>query len=82
MITQDDIDAFSNDDNEYELMIDMDNASQYGFPKTLPLHAVGGRGADLFLYTSFDLASWIMRQGYPDIERIRYRLFVERRDRK
>ena len=51
---------------QYELMIDpTPRGWMYGFPKALPEEAVGGKGADLFVLTSFDLEKWLVEEGYP-----------------
>lgn len=60
----------------YDLMIDLDNNKD--FPKALPLHAVGGNGADLFLYTSFNLVEWLEEQNCVLGDREKYRLFVQK----
>lgn len=57
---------------KYQLMIDPTPAGYlYGFPKPLPEHAVAGSGYDLFILNSFDLAKWVVEQGYPE-ESFRY----------
>ena len=52
---------------KYQLMIDPSPAGYlYGFPKPLPEHAIAGTGHDLFILSSFDLAKWVVEQGYPE----------------
>ena len=54
-------------EKKYQLMIDPTPAGwAYGFPKALPEHAVAGKGADLFILSSFDLTKWVVEQGYPE----------------
>jgi len=49
----------------------------YGFPKPLPEHAVAGSGYDLFILNSFDLAKWVVEQGYPEESFQYYRTWPE-----
>ena len=65
-------------EKHYTLMIDpTPQGWVYGFPKALPKEAVGGKGADLFIVTSFDLTKWVVEQGYPEEAFQHYRLFVQ-----
>lgn len=59
---------------KYELMIDpTPRGWMYGFPKALPDEAVlcGGKEYDLYVDPRFDLAKWIVEEGYPE-ESLRY----------
>lgn len=63
---------------KYQLMIDPTPAGYlYGFPKPLPEHAVAGSGYDLFILNSFDLAKWVVEQGYPEESFQYYRTWPE-----
>lgn len=65
-------------EKQYTLVIDpTPQGWAYGFPKSLPKEAVGGTGADLFVYESFDLTKWVVSQGYPEEAFQHYRLFVQ-----
>lgn len=54
---------------KYQLMIDPTPAGwAYGFPKPLPEEAVlcGGKAYDLYVNPKFDLAKWVVEEGYPE----------------
>ena len=65
---------------KYQLMIDPTPAGwAYGFPKALPEEAVlcGGKAYDLYINPSFDLAKWVVEQGYPEESFQYYRLYPQ-----
>jgi len=65
---------------KYQLMIDPTPAGwAYGFPKALPEEAVmcGGKEYDLYVHPNFDLAKWVVEQGYPEESFQYYRLYPQ-----
>lgn len=65
---------------KYKLMIDPTPAGwAYGFPKPLPDEAVlcGGKAYDLYVNPKFDLAKWIVEEGYPEESLRHYRLYPQ-----
>jgi hypothetical protein len=65
---------------KYQLMIDPTPAGwAYGFPRALPEEAVMccGKEYDLYVHPNFDLAKWVVEQGYPEESFQYYRLYPQ-----
>lgn len=66
---------------KYQLMIDPTPSGwAYGFPRALPEEAVGGTGYDLWIKNDFDLAKWVVEQGYPEEHFQYYKVFPKEID--
>lgn len=68
-------------EKRYKLMVDPTPGGwAYGFPMALPEDVLMGEGEYLYARPDFDLAKWVVEQGYPEESFKYYRCWVEEVD--